>query len=323
MNLDRRDTSIFGKAITMLDENFKYLQIKEVYEFLEGSGKQDLVTYKGHDYGLPYLTASDLGSYCAQFGVHDVGGSRWTYVESLLQYAIENNRCDELLNFFFDLSHFKDLQVRRNNYFFDDTPRINSLEEAEDIHKRIIEAAVDHINELISLTRHELKMIDGHFYVVEVGRKPVIITHQLDKFSSDYVANLRERCKEDLVNGNYDSVVTKSRTLMEETLIHIMEKAKQDGLTTDEPDHSGNLGRLYNQVKTLRNMRQLQTNDQRVNELLGGLEKIVNSIASMRNTDSDAHGVGQKRININGREARLIMNCSMAFCEYLVTGKND
>ena len=68
-------------------------------------------------------------------------------------------------------------------------------------------------------------------------------------------------------------------------------------------------------------MRQLQTNDQRVNELLGGLEKIVNSIASMRNTDSDAHGVGQNRININGREARLIMNCSMAFCEYLVTGK--
>ena len=159
--------------------------------------------------------------------------------------------------------------------------------------------------------------------MVEIGRKPVIITHQLDKFSSDYVAGLRERCKEDLINGNYDSVVTKSRTMIEETLIHIMEKAKQDGLTTDEPEHSGNLGRLYNQVKTLRNMRQLETNDQRVNELLGGLEKIVNSIASMRNTDSDAHGVGQKRININVRKARLIMNCSMAFCEYLVTGKKD
>ena len=307
----------------MSDENFKYLQIKEVYEFLEGSGKKDLVTYKGHDYGLPYLTGSNLESYCAQFGVHDVGGSRWMYVESLLQYAIEDNRCDELFNYIFDLSHFKDLQVRRNEYSFDNAPIITSLEEAEDVHKRIIEAAVDHINELISLTRHELKIIDGHFYVVEIGRKPVILTHQLDKFSSDYVAGLRERCKEDLINGNYDSVVTKSRTMIEETLIHIMEKAKQDGLTTDEPEHSGNLGRLYNQVKTLRNMRQLETNDQRVNELLGGLEKIVNSIASMRNTDSDAHGVGQKRININVREARLIMNCSMAFCEYLVTGKKD
>ena len=239
----------------------------------KGSGKKDLVTYKGHDYGLPYLTGSNLESYCAQFGVHDVGGSRWMYVESLLQYAIEDNRCDELFNYIFDLSHFKDLQVRRNEYSFDNAPIITSLEEAEDVHKRIIEAAVDHINELISLTRHELKIIDGHFYVVEIGRKPVIITHQLDKFSSDYVAGLRERCKEDLINGNYDSVVTKSRTMIEETLIHIMEKAKQDGLTTDEPEHSGNLGRLYNQVKTLRNMRQLETNDQRVNELLGGLEK--------------------------------------------------
>ena len=136
----------------MSDENFKYLQIKEVYEFLEGSGKKDLVTYKGHDYGLPYLTGSNLESYCAQFGVHDVGGSRWMYVESLLQYAIEDNRCDELFNYIFDLSHFKDLQVRRNEYSFDNAPIITSLEEAEDVHKRIIEAAVDHINELISLT---------------------------------------------------------------------------------------------------------------------------------------------------------------------------
>lgn len=308
----------------MSDENFKYLQNKEVYEFLEGSGKHDLITYKEQVYGLPYLTGSDLGSYCAQFGVTDgIGGSRWTYVAALLQYAIENNRCDELLNYMFDLSHFKDLRVRKNDDIFDDKPRIETLEEAEDVHKRIVDAAIDHINELISLTRHELKLINGHFYVVEAGKKPIIITQQLDKFSSDYVAGLRDRCKEDLINGNYDSVVTKSRTMIEETLTHIMEKAKQDGLTTDDPDHSGNLGRLYNQVKTLRNMRQLQTNDVRVNELLGGLEKIVNSIASMRNTASDAHGVGQKRININAREARLVMNCSMAFCEYLVAGKND
>lgn len=308
----------------MSDANFKYLRNKEVYEFLEGSGKQELVNHKGRFYGLPYLTGGDLGSYCVQFGITDcLGGSRWTYVEALLQYAIDNNRCDELLNFIFDLSHFKELRVRKTDDLFDDSSAIESLEEAENVHREIVKAAVEHINELISLTRHELQIVNNHFYVTGSGKKPGIITQQFDKFSTAYVAGLRNRCDEDLLSGNFDSVLTKSRTMIEETLVHIIEEAKKNGLIADDPDSSGDLIRLYNQVKTIKNMRQTGTNDRRVNELLGGLEKIVNSIASMRNVSSDAHGVGQRRININAREARLVMNCSMAFCEYLVTDKSQ
>lgn len=36
-----------------MDIAFKVLQQKEIYEFLEGSGDQDLVTYNGQSYGLP------------------------------------------------------------------------------------------------------------------------------------------------------------------------------------------------------------------------------------------------------------------------------
>lgn len=38
--------------------------------------------------------------------------------------------------------------------------------------------------------------------------------------------------------------------------------------------------------------------DRRINTLLSGLEKIVTSIAEMRNANSDAHGVGNRRLNI-------------------------
>lgn len=92
-------------------------------------------------------------------------------------------------------------------------------------------------------------------------------------------------------------------------------------IISEEPDHLGNLVKLYNQVKKIKNMHQCQENDRRVNELLSGLEKIVNSIANMRNNMSDAHGVGEKRIKVNAKEAKLVMNCSMTLCEYLVSRK--
>ncbi|WP_410075287.1 abortive infection family protein [Anaerostipes sp.] len=53
--------------------------------------------------------------------------------------------------------------------------------------------------------------------------------------------------------------------------------------------------------------------------MLSGLEKIVQSIAEMRNANSDAHGVGSRRIIIRGCEARLVMNSAITFCEYMIS----
>ena len=66
-------------------------------------------------------------------------------------------------------------------------------------------------------------------------------------------------------------------------------------------------------------MKQSKEYDARVNSLLGGLEKIVHAVAEMRNANSDAHGVGSKRINIRESEARLVMNASITFCEYMIS----
>ena len=71
-------------------------------------------------------------------------------------------------------------------------------------------------------------------------------------------------------------------------------------------------------MKSIRKMFQKSEFDKRVNGLLGGLEKIVQNIGDMRNTNSDAHGVGSTRISIREKEARLIMNSAITFCEYLL-----
>ena len=86
----------------------------------------------------------------------------------------------------------------------------------------------------------------------------------------------------------------------------------------EKPTESGDIGKLYNQVKLLYHMHQSAELDKRINGLLSGLEKILSAIAEMRNKGSDAHGVGGKRININDYHARLFVNSAMTMADFIL-----
>ena len=283
------------------DEEFKILKKKEIYEFLEGSGPQ-LVTYNGTEYGMPYYSANRLEEICTEFGYTSyTPGSRWYYVEGLIDYAIGNGRMDELLKWFFSVERFDQLRS------------LPTMEKIDEAHQSIFAAGIAYINSCIKLTRKELSYSAEHFYIVDAGKKPIIDSPKLDMLSIPYVRDLRERCKSDFIAGNYDSVVTKSRTTMEEILVRILE----DNNCPNIP--KGDIKKQFNEVKNLYGMQQSKEYDNRINSLLGALETIVQSIAEMRNANSDAHGVGTRRINIREHEAQLIMNSSIVFCEYMVS----
>lgn len=287
--------------MTQTDDTFKVLLRKDIYEFLQGNGPM-LIKHNGVDFGMPYYTANQLADICVSFGFTDYPtGSRWCYIEGLMKYAIEYNRCNELLCYFF------------NEERFDHLREIGTIDEIDSVYHSIVSAAIEYINELIKLSRHELVYLSGQFYVVPTGRAPVIESPKLQILGLPYVRGLQERCKNDFLTGNYDSVITKSRTLMEEILVNILEKNNCPSIP------KGDILRLYNGVKNLYGMQQSKEYDSRVNNLLSGLEKIVQSIAEMRNANSDAHGVGSSRIAIREHEARLIMNSAISFCEYILS----
>ena len=286
---------------TVKDEKFKILKKKEIYEFLQGNGPE-LVTYNGVEYGMPYYTAAQLQSICVDFGMIEVPtGSRWVYVEALMDFVINQGRCDEFLGYFFSEERFDNLRS------------IQSMDEIDNIYRKIIDEGIRYINETIKMSKHELTYIDGHFHINEIGKKDVIVTPKFDIYTISYVQGLRERCNNELIAGNYDSVVTKSRTMMEEVLVKILEDNDVKGIP------KGDLIKQYNQVKNLYGMQQSKEYDARINSLLGGLERIVQSVAEMRNANSDAHGVGSKRYAIRESEARLVMNSAITFCEYIVS----
>ena len=75
----------------------------------------------------------------------------------------------------------------------------------------------------------------------------------------DYIKDISIRAMQDVDNQNYDSALTKSRTLLEEVFCYVIE---QKG---DTPSDKGDIGKLYKQVKDLYNMHTDGNMDKRIN----------------------------------------------------------
>ena len=141
----------------------------------------------------------------------------------------------------------------------------------------------------------------------------LIDTPSIKNISRDYIKDISNRASKDIDNNEYDSAITKSRTLLEEVFCFAIEKQGQNSSV------KGNINELYKQVKSLYNMHQNMALDKRINELLSGLEKIISAISNMRNENSDAHGVGIRRIIINDYHARLFVNAATTIADFILS----
>lgn len=279
--------------------DFSLLNRKNIIEILDGD--VEVGTSEMYRVAMPYLKGTQLVQMCLDFGLKtEYGASRWIYLQDLMTYMDKNERFDELLQYIFSLERFTDLQS------------LESPEKIKEAHKNIVGAVLNKINAILVLGKHELQLVNGNFVLSANDKKTVISQTNIKSINIPYVDGLSERCKGDFLAGNYDSVITKSRTLIEEVLIYILEKNQQ------EVESKGDLLKLSGQIKKLFHMQQSKDYDGRLNNLLSGLEKIVQSIAEMRNMNSDAHGVGSKRIAIRECEAKLIMNSAITYCEYIL-----
>ena len=144
--------------------------------------------------------------------------------------------------------------------------------------------------------------------------RPVILEPEnIQTIDVAYVRGLFERTQDDFINGHFDSVITKCRTLLEEVFCYAIEKSG------NTPSTSGRINELFNQVKDSYNMRQGPGNDNRVNDLVNGLWKIIESVASFRNIGSDSHGVGRNRLTIREHHAMVYLNAAITVATFIVS----
>lgn len=285
--------------------DFSILKTKPIINILIGDE-----TLSGN-YTMPRMSGPDLCNLCTQFGLpktytwNGANLSRWMYMNELLDHLNKQDRVHELLAYLFTLGRFTELNS------------LGDIDKVSKTHKDIVRSAISAINVQLLISKKELREVNGRYVLATIGENVVIETPKVKVVTQQYIRELPDRIKEDLTNKDYDSVITKSRTLLEEVLIYIIEN-----LSKKRYRSNGDLVNIYQEATKLLNMRQKNDWDKRVNELLGGLHKMVSAISSMRNINSDAHGAGSGRIEIKEREAVLAAQSAMIMAEYWLSVYN-
>lgn len=293
-----------------MSDAFNLLRSKEIIAILDGDTKygdyefEDCTTVK---IAMPYLSGSDLCDLSTLFGLPVTyswnGGalSRWQYLDNLLEYCIKNNKCSNLLAYMFSLAQFSKVL---NGH---------GATEIKEAHQTIVSNIIEQINGLLFFGGNELVIIGQNFVIQPIGNKIEIVAPTIKTIDREYIKSISSRAMRDIEQNDFDSAVTKSRTLLEETFCYVIEKKNET------PSDSGDISKLFKQVKTLYNMHTDTNTDRRINTLLSGLNSIVSAVAEMRNKDSDAHGVGAARIPIKEHHARLFVNSSMAMADFILS----
>ena len=296
-----------------MNKNYDLLRSKDIIAILDGDSQIEEID--GIRIAMPYLSGPMLCELSQKFGCYQEyywgnsskpNLSRWQYMDNILKYVIKENKVSQLLSYMMEKERFSD-SLRK----------LNTVSDIEKMYKYIIQKVIDQINSILYFGGHELVIINNQFIVKNIDEKINIDIPSINVVNRDYIKDLSERAMKDIDEGNLDSAITKSRTILEETFCYAIE------IKGEEPSDNGDIGKLYKQVKDLYSMHTNKDMDKRVNKLLSGLENIVQSIAEMRNNGSDSHGLGSKRVNILDYHARLAVNSSTTMAEFILSLSHD
>ena len=292
-----------------MNKNYDLLRSKDIIAILDGDSQIEEID--GIRIAMPYLSGPMLCELSQKFGCYQEyywgnsskpNLSRWQYMDNILKYVIKENKVSQLLSYMMEKERFSD-SLRK----------LNTVSDIEKMYKYIIQKVIDQINSILYFGGHELVIINKQFIVKNIDEKINIDVPNINVVDRNYIKCLSERAMKDIDEGNLDSAITKSRTILEETFCYAIE------IKGEEPSDNGDIGKLYKQVKDLYNMHTNKDMDKRINKLLSGLENIVQSIAEMRNNGSDSHGLGSKRVNISYYHARLAVNSSTTMAEFILS----
>lgn len=283
----------------MGEKNFDLLQTKEIEEILNG----DRGTF-------PYLSGQSILGKGKKFGAvmpKEVGmKSRWQLMEKLLQ---EMARLDKTEVFLADLVSKVALKDRIENAK-DANFEINPYEKVstEQIYRSLRHDALADLNNQLFFSGYKLFDHGSFIEIIYLTETPKIEVPK-NIITNDFVQNVLDNGEKDLKNGDFASVVTKSKTILESIFRQILDGAGKSY------SKSPNLKEYQSKVSELLNMKYSDDWNSRVRNMVSSLNKLVDSISELRNKDSDAHG-RTKIVNIDAAEAELLLNTSISLAIY-------
>lgn len=263
-----------------------------------------------YQYTMPYMKEQEICEFSSKLGFiqdyhKDKKKSRFKYMEDLIDYVIKNNKINTFFEELIKLKRFRIINTDATANFYD----------ANTIYWKIINGFFYSINQILFFDECHLEYdLDVYeFSLVDNNKEISLRAEKIEKVGRQYIKNLKNQIDKVVKMRDYESAITKSRTMIEEVLVLGIEEKGE------KPLEKGNINNLYNQFKTLYNMHQDKMLDKRINSLLSGLEKIITAISQMRDKNSDSHGVGEKRITIEEYHVVLFANSAITMSNFLLS----
>lgn len=89
------------------------------------------------------------------------------------------------------------------------------LYDVEKIHKATVSSAIESINGALYIGGNELVKIGSNYIIQSIDGEVLIPKENIKRIDREYISDITSRAIRDIKNGEYDSAITKSRTLME------------------------------------------------------------------------------------------------------------
>ncbi len=269
----------------MDNEIYNSLRSRKMLDILDGDtgfGIIKIASTVNVPIQMPYLTGKDISRISEKFGYTIYNrsnlGNRKTMLDELITYCILNEKSEDLLNYLLSESQFQGVLA----YVDEDNK--------DAAYQTLIEEILKQINSALRFSNCEILEQNGKFILTGAGTAPKKTV--LNTISRDTIRDFYTRANNDIENGDYQSAISKSRTLVENVCCYVIEKAGQAPANSKEP------AELYQQIQDLYQLDQ--------EPLVHNLNDVVNALSETGTVTAEPM-------------ARLYMNAAILVSDYILS----
>ncbi|CAK1231141.1 abortive infection family protein [Fructobacillus cardui] len=264
---------------------------------------------------VSYMSAADIENLSNKFSYkplatkNQMKQSRWKIMEELLKNLNRDNKTSDFLHYILSSTFLKPkINERITNFTF-----LNENDQStiiDEIRLNIVNDFLKAINEQLIYSKQSIVYKNGGFFITHTqyaSTLPEQTIYETDNYS---INELVVRAKNSLQSNDYESVVTKSRTILENTFLQIIH---ENGRTIKE---DGKIFKYQQAVQEILNMRPKKDWNDHIKKIIGSIHTIVDSVSQLRNDGgSDAHA-STRKFKVPYAEAELILNSAITISTY-------
>jgi len=252
-------------------------------------------TISGDNDHAPYLSGSKLVAFFNELGFDEEYGqwfpTRWVYAKEKIVALQGTERLRDCI-----LETVNPERFMGTNFDYQDT--------------------IKFLNEYLQFNGYEIVSTSPtDVYIKEAGKASVDFNRPMKATTPNletFIDEQMKKCDRKLYEGDYDGAITNARSLAE-SVLHDLECR----LSECKPKKDGDLPKMFKRVRSLMNMKEKDYEGHTsILQLIGGMNSIVNGIATMSNDMGDRHARGRKPLK---HHATLCVNASKTLCDFLLS----